>query len=120
MATVEDIEEEDPVVVLFPDHVEIARRQGAGVLNAPAGGAPSRTWVAVVNTLLPHVRNVIDANRFVYDFASPVTWEAAQQAARALTDDHEVQWTQNLHATAPIATALVIFPKAILHIMCNI
>jgi len=105
-------EDEDPIVVFFPNLAEITRRQQPGILGAPAIGSPSRTWAVVLAAMGPHVRTVIDAQRNVFDFASPAAWEAARQSVINLQDANNVGgWTVQQFGFPSIADVLIVWPK---------
>lgn len=82
-----------------------------GIYGAPANGAPDRTFDAVLAAIQPHVRSTISAQRYIFDFASPVQWDAARHSVAMLQDRNHLQWTFNDQAFPPIAEALVIYPK---------
>eukprot|EP00026_Physarum_polycephalum_P012893 Phypoly_transcript_13240.p1 GENE.Phypoly_transcript_13240~~Phypoly_transcript_13240.p1 ORF type:complete len:142 (+),score=16.40 Phypoly_transcript_13240:602-1027(+) len=109
----EDIDEEDPVVAFWPNHAEITRRQGAGILGAPAGGAPDRTWQAILNEITRHTIGLpINAEKHIYKFASPITWAQAQQGVRGLRDGTGQDWTRRVDGFPPVCEAWSVFPKS--------
>lgn len=85
--------------------------QGAGILGAPAGGAPSRTWAPVQAIVAHHARATIDLQHNVFDFASPVAWDYCRAAVTNLTDAHGLGWTGHQVGFPDIATVLVVYPK---------